>query len=41
MAYVLAKEAFTRRFTCVSLYVVDTREVFVSPMTEGNNNVLT
>jgi ring-1,2-phenylacetyl-CoA epoxidase subunit PaaB len=38
LAYVLAKEAFTRRFTCVSLYVVDTREVFVSPMTEGNNN---
>jgi ring-1,2-phenylacetyl-CoA epoxidase subunit PaaB len=38
MAYVLAKEAFTRRFTCVSLYVVDTHEVFVSPMTEGDNN---
>lgn len=39
LAYVLAKEAFTRRFTCTSLYVVDTREVFVSPMTEGNQNV--
>lgn len=38
MAYVLAKEAFTRRFTCVSLYVVDTRNVYVSPMTEGENN---
>lgn len=38
MAYVLAKEAFTRRFTCVSLYVVDTRNVFVSPMTEGEKN---
>jgi len=38
MAYVLAKEAFTRRFTCTSLYVVDTREVFVSPMTEGEKN---
>lgn len=36
MAYVLAKEAFTRRFTCTSLYVVDTRNVFVSPLTEGN-----
>lgn len=35
MAFVLAKEAFTRRFTCVSLFVVDTRQVFVSPMTEG------
>lgn len=39
MAYVLAKEAFTRRFTCSSLYVVDTRNVFVSPMTEGEKNV--
>ena len=38
MAYVLGKEAFTRRFTCVSLYVVDTRNVYVSPMTEGNKN---
>lgn len=38
MAYVLAKEAFTRRFTCVSLYVVDTRNVYVSPMTEGEKN---
>lgn len=38
MAYVLAKEAFTRRFTCTSLYVVDTREIFVSPMTEGSGN---
>jgi ring-1,2-phenylacetyl-CoA epoxidase subunit PaaB len=38
MAYILAKEAFTRRFTCSSLYVADTRHVFVSPMTEGNQN---
>ena len=38
MAYILAKETFTRRFTCVSIYVVDTREVFVSPTTEGNQN---
>lgn len=36
MAFVLAKEAFTRRFTCVSLYVADTRHVYVSAMTEGN-----
>lgn len=39
MAFVLAKEAFTRRFTCVSLYVVDTRNVYVSPMTENNISV--
>jgi ring-1,2-phenylacetyl-CoA epoxidase subunit PaaB len=39
MAYILAKETFTRRFTCSSLYVVDTRDVFVSPLTEGDQNV--
>lgn len=39
MAYVLAKEAFTRRFTCVSLYVVATDRVFVSPLTDGNQSV--
>jgi len=38
MAYVLAKETFTRRFTCVSIYAVDTRDVFVSPTTEGNQS---
>lgn len=38
LAFVLAKETFTRRFTCVSIFVVDTREVFVSPLTEGNLN---
>lgn len=35
MAFVLGKETFTRRFTCVSLYVTDTRNVYVSPLTEG------
>jgi len=39
MAYILAKETFTRRFTCSSLYVADTRDVFVSPLTEGDQNV--
>jgi ring-1,2-phenylacetyl-CoA epoxidase subunit PaaB len=38
MAYLLAKETFTRRFTCTSIYVVDTRNVFVSPTTEGNQS---
>lgn len=38
MAYVLAKETFTRRFTCSSLYVTDTRDVYVSPLTEGDQN---
>lgn len=41
MAYVLAKETFTRRFTCSSLYVVDTRNVYVSPMTEENTDAYT
>ena len=38
MAYILAKETFTRRFTCTSLYVADTRDVYVSPTTEGEQN---
>ena len=38
MAYILAKEAFTRRFACTSLYVADTRSIFVSPLTEGDQN---
>lgn len=39
LAYVLGKETFTRRFTCVSLYVVETRDVSVTPTTDGNQNV--
>jgi ring-1,2-phenylacetyl-CoA epoxidase subunit PaaB len=38
MAFVLATEAFTRRFTCVSLYVTDTRNVYASSMTDGTVN---
>ncbi|MEQ8426097.1 MAG: phenylacetic acid degradation b [Cyclobacteriaceae bacterium] len=38
MAYVLAKEAFTRRFTCVSIYVAETRNVHVSVLTEGDDD---
>ncbi len=38
MAYVLAKETFTRRFICTSLFVVETRNVHVSPMTEGSTS---
>ena len=39
MAYVLAKETFTRRFTCSSMYVVETSNVYVSPLTEGSQSV--
>jgi ring-1,2-phenylacetyl-CoA epoxidase subunit PaaB len=39
MAFVLAKENFTRRFMCVSLFVVDTRSVFVSHYTDDNHSI--
>ena len=39
MAYILAKETFTRRFTCSSLCVVATIDVVVSPITEGSQNI--
>jgi ring-1,2-phenylacetyl-CoA epoxidase subunit PaaB len=39
MAYVLAKETFTRRFTCFSICVADTRQVFVSATTEADQSV--
>lgn len=38
MAYVLAKEAFTRRFTCISIYVAETRNIHVSVLTEGDDD---
>ena len=38
MAFVLAKEAFTRRFLCYSMYIVETSNVYVSPMTEDDQN---
>jgi ring-1,2-phenylacetyl-CoA epoxidase subunit PaaB len=41
LAFVLAKESFTRRFLCVSLYVADTRNVYVSPLTEADTSAYT
>lgn len=38
MAFILAKETFTRRFTCTSLYVADTRDVYVSPFSDGDQD---
>jgi len=38
LAYVLAKETYTRRFTCYSLYVIETRDVYVTPLLDGNQN---
>lgn len=39
MAFVLAKETFTRRFTCSGLWVADTRNVWVSPLSEGTESI--
>ncbi len=39
MAFLFAKEQFSRRQTCSGLFVADTRHVFVSPTTEGENSV--
>ena len=38
MAFILAKETFTRRFTCTSLCVADTRHVFVSAFSDGDQD---
>ena len=39
MAFVFAKEQFSRRMMCSGLFVVDTRHVFVTAFTEGDTNV--
>jgi ring-1,2-phenylacetyl-CoA epoxidase subunit PaaB len=39
MAFLFAKEQFSRRQTCTGLFVTDTRNVFVSPFTEGDTSV--
>jgi ring-1,2-phenylacetyl-CoA epoxidase subunit PaaB len=39
LAFILAKETFTRRFTCTSLWVAETSLVHVSVTTEGATNV--
>jgi ring-1,2-phenylacetyl-CoA epoxidase subunit PaaB len=39
MAFILAKESLTRRFTCVSLFVTATTDVAVSTTTEDDLNV--
>lgn len=39
MAFIFAKEQFSRRLMCSGLFVVDTRNVFVTEYTEGDTNV--
>ena len=39
MAFMLAKEAFTRRFTCISLFITETQHVFTSAISEGTHNI--
>jgi ring-1,2-phenylacetyl-CoA epoxidase subunit PaaB len=38
-AFILAKETFSRRFTCVDLFVVATNNIVVSEFTEGSDNI--
>ncbi len=38
MAYVLAKETFTRRFLCYSLCLAETSNIYVSVMTDGQQS---
>lgn len=39
MAFIFAKEQFSRRLMCSGLFVVETRNVFVTAYTEGDTNV--
>lgn len=39
MAYIFAKEQFSRRLMCSGLFVVETRNVFVTSYTEDQDNV--
>jgi len=39
LAYVFAKEQYSRRLICNGLFVVDTRDVFVTPFSEGDVNI--
>lgn len=39
MAFIFAKEQFSRRLMCSGLFVVETRNVFVTEYTEGDENV--
>jgi ring-1,2-phenylacetyl-CoA epoxidase subunit PaaB len=38
MAFVFAKEAFSRRFTCVGMAVCRSKDVWVSEVTEGEES---
>ncbi len=39
LAFILAKETFTRRFTCVALWVTPTDSISVSDFTEGTESI--
>jgi len=39
MAFIFAKEQFSRRMMCSGLFVVETRNVFVTDFTEGDQNI--
>lgn len=39
MAFIFAKEQFSRRMSCSGLFVVETRNVFSTAFSEGNNTI--
>lgn len=39
MAFIFAKEQFSRRMMCSGLFVVETRNVFITDFTEGDQNI--
>ncbi|UII24557.1 phenylacetic acid degradation b [Fulvivirga maritima] len=39
MAFIFAKEQFSRRMTCSGLFVVETKNIFVTATTENNINI--
>ncbi|HMP99769.1 MAG TPA: phenylacetic acid degradation b [Cyclobacteriaceae bacterium] len=38
LAFVMAKEQYSRRYTCTGLAVTDTRDITLSPFTEADNS---
>ncbi len=38
LAFIMAKEQFSRRYTCTGLAVADTRDITLSPLTEGDQS---
>lgn len=39
IAFLFAKEQFSRRYTCTEMWIVRTNNVYVSPFTEGSSSI--